>query len=99
MPPNTTQRVVLTGTDFNANGTKLYFDPPASRITYRVLSSTRIALFVKNRRTLSTTVAKNEPLKIVAIDTGAGAVQINPEDGGLFIGSISAGVEDGHKQA
>ncbi|CAM9183837.1 unnamed protein product, partial [Ectocarpus sp. 8 AP-2014] len=96
MPPSTTRRVVLTGTNFNANGTKLYFDPPASRVTYRVLSSTRIALFVKNRNTRST-VAKNEPLRIVAIDTGAGAVQINPGDEGLFIGSISAGAEDVHR--
>ncbi|CAN0082302.1 unnamed protein product [Ectocarpus fasciculatus] len=94
---HTTQRAVLTGTNFNANGTKLYFDPPASRVTYGVLSSTRIALFVRNGG-LSATRLKNEPLKIVAIDTGAGAVQINPEDGGLLIGSIFTGVEDGDKQ-
>ncbi|CAM9480602.1 unnamed protein product, partial [Ectocarpus sp. 12 AP-2014] len=96
---NTTERGVLTGTNLNANGTKLYFDPPASRVTNRVLPSTTIALFVKNRRTLSTTVTKNELLKIVAIDTGAGAVQINLEAGGLSIGSNIAGVEDDHGQA
>ncbi|CAM9250702.1 unnamed protein product, partial [Ectocarpus sp. 12 AP-2014] len=96
---NTTERGVLTGTNFNANGTKLYFDLPASRVTFGVLSSTTIALFVKNRRTLSTTVGKNELLKLVAIDTGAGAGQINPDDGGLLIGSNIAGVEDHHRQA
>ncbi|CAM9661075.1 unnamed protein product, partial [Ectocarpus sp. 4 AP-2014] len=63
----------------------------------QVLSSTTIALFIKKKNTRST-VAKNEPLRIVAIDTGAGAVQINPEDGDFLIGSISAGVEDGHKR-
>lgn len=176
---------MLTGTNFNTNGTKLYFDPPGSRVTFRVrgtnpdrlpcvvsptsvnvnlvqrcslvassaryykeksdffsvedfclppfgdivsctpvrrsaalwcrstrvdvvgnsprllllqvLSSTRIALFVKSRSSYATVAP--EPLKITAIDSGAGVVQINPEDGGLTTGSIFTAVEDVNEQA
>lgn len=51
----------------------------------QVVSSTRIVLFV---RFSSNPPDGRQPLKLVAIDTGAGAVQLNPEDGGVVIGTL-----------
>lgn len=45
----------------------------------QVISSARIVLFVKIGSDRSGLM--RQPLKIVATDTGAGAVQLNPEDG------------------
>lgn len=53
----------------------------------QVVSSTRIVLFVRVRPA-SPDQRQPQPLKMVAIDTGAGAVQLNPEDGGVALGTL-----------
>ena len=63
----------------------------------QVLSSTRIAIFLKGGN--SYLPKDGEPLKIVAIDNGAGAEQIKPEGGGLTIGYAYKDAEDDDKQA
>ena len=55
-------------------------------VSVQVVSSTRIILFV---RIGSLPPGQRQQLKIVAVDTGAGAVQLNPEDGGVVIGTLS----------
>lgn len=58
----------------------------------QVLSSTRIALYIRQKESWIT--APNDALlKIVAIDTGAGVVQVNPQFGGLSLCRIPVGVE------
>lgn len=68
---------------------------PCRPLLLQVLSSTRIALFVKSPRdSYAAFDGEYEPLNVVAIDTGAGAVEIKPEDGGLKIGAVLTGVEN-----
>lgn len=56
----------------------------------QVVSPTRIVLFVKNSFSFQ---RRGETLKLVlklvAVDTGAGAVQLNREGGGVVIGKLS----------
>lgn len=53
---------------------------------FQVVSSTQIILFVKIE--FDPSGPKCQPLKVVAIDTGTGAVQLNSADGGVMIGTI-----------
>eukprot|EP00903_Cladosiphon_okamuranus_P014061 g13069.t1 len=95
----TTPRLVVNGTNFNTKNTELYFDPPLQEgtvIQKQILSSTQIAL-TKVFKWDDPNVWSPEPgpLKVVAINTGAGRLGLKPEDGGVVIAEIQADL-DGH---
>lgn len=64
------------------------------------LSSTEIAITKVLHRNMSPDLsvrstpwrAEPGPLKLVAIDTGTGVVQLNPEDGGVVVATVLADV-------
>ncbi|CAM9403362.1 unnamed protein product [Ectocarpus sp. 6 AP-2014] len=85
-----TDSLAVKGNNFDM-ATRLIFNPPlGTGFEMRVFSRTEIDIFTKTviGRGLSTWGAEPGPLKVVAIDTGAGLVQLNPEDGGVVVAIV-----------
>lgn len=93
----TTPKLIVNGTNFNVKSTELYYDPPlqeGTKIQKQVLSSTQISLVKVFRDTDPVTWTEEPgPLKIRAINTGAGPLAVNPEDGGVVIAEVQADLE------
>lgn len=66
------------------------------RLSSQVVSSTRLRVDNHDAYRLSKNphswLAEPGPLKVVAIDTGAGLVQLNPDDGGVVVAVVKADV-------
>ncbi|CAM9604552.1 unnamed protein product [Ectocarpus fasciculatus] len=85
-----TDSLAVKGDNFDM-ATRLIFNPPLETgFEMRVFSRTEIDIFTKPviGRAPNTWRAEPGPLKVVAIDTGAGLVQLNPEDGGVVVAMV-----------
>eukprot|EP00752_Nemacystus_decipiens_P008235 g7364.t1 len=93
----TTPRLVLNGTNFNTHETKLYFDPPLQGVPGfqdKVVSSTQIGLVKAfSFRAPKLWASEPGPLKLVAIDTGAGRVLLNKPHGGVMVAVVQADLD------
>lgn len=90
----TTPRLVVNGTNFNLKNTELYFDPPlqeGTTIQKQILSSSQIAITKIFKDDVPNLWAPEPgPLKLVAINTGAGRLALNRDDGGVVIAEVQA---------
>ncbi|CAM9183914.1 unnamed protein product [Ectocarpus sp. 8 AP-2014] len=85
-----TDSLAVKGDNFDM-ATRLIFNPPlGTGFEMRVFSRTEIDIFTKTviDRPPSTWRVEPGPLKVVAIDTGAGLVQLNPKDGGVVVAMV-----------
>jgi len=83
-----TSKLVINGTNFREKSMELTFDPPMERNKDYILS-------VKNDKTMvltrmSTAKWRDEPgpLKLKRINTGAGAIRVDPEYGGITVAEV-----------
>ncbi|CAN0294216.1 unnamed protein product [Pylaiella littoralis] len=85
-----TDSLVVNGDNFDLS-TRLIFDPPLGRgFEMRVFSRTEIDVFTKFvlGGAPGPWRAEPGPLKVVAINTGAGLVHLNPDDGGVVVAMV-----------
>eukprot|EP00752_Nemacystus_decipiens_P008401 g7511.t1 len=91
-------RVMVNGTNFDAKSTVLYFSPP-------LLAGSDIDIFVKSSNLVWVSLVQKAdrtkwadepgPLKLVAIDTGAGRMLLREDLGGVTIAEMQADMK-GH---
>lgn len=85
-----TSRLVINGTNFRAKNMELMFDPNLKKDVDYILSVKSSSSMVLTRT--SSTVWRDEPgpIKLRRINTGAGALRIDPSYGGITVAEVQA---------
>ncbi|CAM9180767.1 unnamed protein product [Scytosiphon promiscuus] len=90
--------VMVNGTNFDQKSTALFFSPPlldGTDVTVLVKSSTTIWVSLVNKNEGKRWADEPGPLKLVAIDTGAGILRLREDLGGVTIAEMQADMK-GH---
>lgn len=85
-----TSKLVINGSNFREKGMELVFDPPLENQKDYILSVKSPNTMVLTRMSSSVWRKDPGPLKLRRIDTGAGALRVDPVYGGITVAEVQA---------
>mmetsp|Transcript_20491 Transcript_20491/g.24263 ORF Transcript_20491/g.24263 Transcript_20491/m.24263 type:complete len:881 (+) Transcript_20491:59-2701(+) len=85
-----TSKLVINGTNFREKGMDLVFEPPLENNKDYIFSVKSSTTMVLTRMSSSTWRSDPGPLKLRRIDTGAGALRVDPVYGGITVAEVQA---------
>jgi len=85
-----TSKLVITGTNFVEKEIELLFDPPLESMKDYILSVKNSTTMVLTRMSASKWRSEPGPLKLRRINTGAGALRVDPKYGGIVVAEVQA---------
>lgn len=85
-----TSKLVINGTNFREKSMELLFDPPMERNKDYILMVKSSNTMVLTRMSSSKWRDEPGPLKLKRINTGAGAIRVDPEYGGITVAEVQA---------
>jgi len=85
-----TSKLMINGTNFRAKNMELMFEPPLEKDKDYIMSVKSATSLVLTRMTSSVWRDEPGPLKLRRINTGAGALRIDPTYGGITIAEVQA---------
>jgi len=85
-----TSKLVIQGTNFVEKDIELLFDPPLERNKDYILSVKNATTMILTRMSAARWRSEPGPLKLRRINTGAGALRVDPKYGGIVIAEVQA---------
>ena len=85
-----TSKLVIKGTNFVQKSIELLFDPPLEASRDYILSVKNATTMVLTRMSASKWRSEPGPLKLRRINTGAGALRVDPKYGGIVVAEVQA---------
>jgi len=85
-----TSKLVINGSNFRPKNMELMFDPPLVRDKDYILSVKSATSMVLTRTTGTEWRDEPGPLKVRRINTGAGALRVDPSYGGIVVAEVQA---------
>ena len=85
-----TSKLVITGTNFVEKEIELLFEPPLESMKDYILSVKNATTMVLTRMSAAKWRSEPGPLKLRRINTGAGALRVDPKYGGIVVAEVQA---------
>jgi hypothetical protein len=85
-----TSKLVINGTNFREKSMEIIFDPPMERNKDYIMSVKNENSMVLTRMTGAKWRDEPGPLKLKRINTGAGAIRVDPTYGGITVAEVQA---------